>query len=70
MSFDIGNTNIIIEKYVRKAQLSPHGEIFGEDQVLRDVKFYVTDRSFTVQTTGAKDIIISKLTLRNAGEGA
>ena len=44
--------------------------MFGEDQVLRDVKFYVTDGSFTVKTNGAKDIITSEQTLRDAGEGA
>jgi hypothetical protein len=33
------------------------------------VKFYVTDGSFTVNTTGAKDIISSEQTLRDAGEG-
>jgi hypothetical protein len=58
----IDNTNTI-EKYAREAQLWPHEEIFGEDQVLRDVKFYVTDESFTVKTTGAKDIITLEQTL-------
>jgi hypothetical protein len=58
-----------IEKYAREAQLWLHEEIFGEDQVLRDVKFYVTDGSFTVKTTGAMDIITSEQTLRDAGEG-
>jgi shikimate 5-dehydrogenase len=37
-----------VAKYAQKAQLCPHGEIFGKDQVLRDVKFYVTDGSITV----------------------
>jgi hypothetical protein len=55
----IDNTNFI-KKYVRKAQLWPHKEIFGKDQVLRDVKLYVTDEYFTVKTTGAKDIITSE----------
>jgi hypothetical protein len=49
----------IIEKYAQKAQLWPHKEIFVEDQVLHNVKFYVTDGSFTVKTTGAKGIITS-----------
>jgi hypothetical protein len=44
--------------------------MFGEGQVLRDVKFYVTDGSLTVKTTGARDIITSKQTLRDAGKGA
>jgi hypothetical protein len=48
----IDNTNTI-EKYTRQAQLWPHKEIFGKDQVLHDVKFYVTDGSFTVKTAGA-----------------
>jgi hypothetical protein len=65
----IDNTNTI-EKYAREAQVWPHEEIFGEYQVLRDVKFHVTDRSFTLKTTGAKDIITSEQTLRDAGEGA
>jgi hypothetical protein len=52
------------EKYAREAQLWPHEEIFGEDQVLRGVKFYVTDGSFAVNTTEAKDIITSEQTLR------
>jgi hypothetical protein len=34
------------------------------------VKLYVPNGSFTVKTTGAKDIITSEQTLRNAGEGA
>jgi hypothetical protein len=65
----IDNTNTI-EKYARQAQLWPHKEIFGEDQVLHDVKFYVTDGSFTVKTIGARDIITSEQTLLDAGEGA
>jgi hypothetical protein len=65
----IDNANII-EKYAREAQLWPHKEIFGEDQGLRDVKFYVTDGSFTVKTTGAKDIITPEQTLWDASEGA
>jgi hypothetical protein len=55
----IDNT-ITIKKYAQEAQLWPHEETFGENQVLRDVKFYVTDGSFTVNTTGAKDIITPK----------
>jgi hypothetical protein len=65
----IDNTTTI-EKYAREAQLWPHEEMFGEDQVLRNVKFYVTDGSFTVKTTGARDIITSEQTLQDAGEGA
>jgi hypothetical protein len=44
--------------------------MFGEDQVLRDVKFYVTDGSFTVKTTGARDIITLEQTIQDACEGA
>jgi hypothetical protein len=60
-----------IEKYAREAQLWPHEETVGarEDQVLRDIKFYLIDGSFTVKTTGANDIITSQQTLRDAGEG-
>jgi hypothetical protein len=57
------NNATTIKKYAREAQLWPHEEIFGEDKVLCDVKFYVTDGSFTVKTTGAKDIITLKQTL-------
>jgi hypothetical protein len=60
--YRIDNTNII-EKYERQAQLWPHKEIFSQDQVLRDVKFYVTDGSFKAKNTGAKDIITSEQTL-------
>ena len=59
-----------IKRYAQAAQLWPHEKKFGEDQVLRDVKFYVTDGSFTVKTSGAKDIITSEQTLRDAGQGA
>jgi hypothetical protein len=50
--------------YAREAQLWPHEEIFGEGQVLRDMKFYVTDGS----TTEADDIITSEQTLRDIGK--
>jgi hypothetical protein len=45
----IDNTHTI-KKYAREARVWPHEEIFGKEQVLRDVKFYVTDGSFTVKT--------------------
>jgi hypothetical protein len=48
---------------VTTTQLWPHEETFGEDQVLRDAKFYVKDGSFTVKTTGAKNIITSEQTV-------
>jgi hypothetical protein len=40
-----------------------HTKKFGENQILHDVKFYVTDESFTVQTAGDKDIITLEQTL-------
>jgi hypothetical protein len=41
---------------------------FGENQVQHDEKLYVTYGSFTVKTTGAKKIITSEQTLRDAGK--
>jgi hypothetical protein len=65
----IENANIIA-KTPREAQLWLREEKFGENQVLHDVKFYVTHSFFTVKTTGAKDIITSEQIIRDAGEGA
>jgi hypothetical protein len=39
-----------IEKYAWGAKLWPHVEKLCEDQVQHDIKFYMTDRSFTVKT--------------------
>jgi hypothetical protein len=58
-----------IKKYAQKAKIWPLEENISNNQVLHNLKLYATDGSFTVKTAGAKDIIASKQTLRDAGEG-
>jgi hypothetical protein len=66
---DRGGCTITIEKHAKAAELWPD-EIFGDDQTLRDIKFFATDGAYKVSTTGARDIITSTDVLRNNGAGS